>query len=429
MMASEAQSRALLAEARQILVGGVSSPVRAFGRVGGTPRFIASGHGSRVRDADGNEYVDYVGSWGALILGHGDPRVRQAINEAAEDGWTFGAPTERELRFAQEIRRRMPSIERLRFVSSGTEATMSALRVARAATGRSAFLKFEGAYHGHGDPFLSKAGSGLATGDMPDSAGVPPHVAADAWTVAYNDLEAVRTVIKKEGKGLAAIFVEPVAANMNVVLPKPGFLAGLREICDEQGTLLVFDEVITGFRVHPGGAQAAFGVQPDLTTVGKVVGGGLPLAAYGGREDLMRLVAPEGPVYQAGTLAGNPLAVAAGHATLRAMDSDAYATLESRSAALASGLEQALGPNVAIARIGSLLGLHFQNPPPSDWLGSKSGNADRYAQVFHALMARGVYFAPSPFEAAFVSLAHSKEDVALTVEAARSAAADIEVFP
>lgn len=414
-------------EARRVLAGGVSSPVRAFGRVGGTPRFIVRGQGSRLEDIDGNQYIDYVGSWGALILGHGEPRVRAAIQEAAEDGWTYGAPTEREIRLAEEVQRRMPSVERLRFVSSGTEATMSALRVARAATGRSAFLKFEGAYHGHGDAFLSKAGSGLATAGHPDSAGVPAHVAADARTVPYNDLEAAREAFRKEPEGLAAVFVEPVAANMNVVLPRPGFLEGLRQLCDQYGALLVFDEVITGFRVHRGGAQALYGIRPDLTTLGKVLGGGLPLAAYGGREDLMRLVAPEGPVYQAGTLAGNPLSVAAGQATLRCLDNAAYETLGDRGMELAQGLSRVLGPGTAIVRAGSLLGIHLQDSLPSDWAGVQAGDSKRYARLFHEWLARGVYAAPSPFEAWFIGLAHSQVDVRQTIEAVSSASAAIGV--
>lgn len=421
------RSEALMERARRVLVGGVSSPVRAFGRVGGTPRMMRRGQGSRLWDVDGNELIDYVGSWGALIHGHAHPAVLRAIEDAAQEGWTFGAPTEQEATLAEEVRRRMPSIERLRFVSSGTEATMSALRLARAATGRSGFLMFEGAYHGHADPFLSKAGSGLASSGRPDSAGVPVHVAADARTVPYNDLDAAEAVFRSHGKSLAAVFVEPVAANMNLVPPAPDFLKGLRELCDEHEVLLVFDEVITGFRVAPGGAQERFAVRPDLTTLGKVLGGGLPLAAYGGRADLMSLVAPEGPVYQAGTLAGNPLAVAAGQATLDLLPTRAYETLEGTAARLQVGLRAALGGRGCIARVGSLVGLHLQPEVPRTWSEVEGGDSAAYARLFHAVLGRGVYLAPSPFEAAFVSLAHSHADIDATVEAVGAAMGLVEV--
>ncbi|MHB8632388.1 MAG: glutamate-1-semialdehyde 2,1-aminomutase [Thermoplasmatota archaeon] len=411
------KSDALFGVARQSLVGGVSSPVRAFQRVGGTPRFIARAAGSRMWDVDGNELIDYVGSWGALILGHAHPHVLDAIQDAARDGWSYGAPTEREVRLAEEVKRRMPSLERLRFVNSGTEATMSALRVARAATGRAGFIKFEGGYHGHSDPFLSKAGSGLATLGVPDSQGVPAHVAHDGHTVAYNDLAATRRAFRENPGAIAAVFVEPVAANMNLVPPADGFLQGLRELCDENEALLAFDEVITGFRVAPGGAQRLFGVRPDLTTLGKVLGGGLPLAAYGGRADLMALVAPEGPVYQAGTLAGNPLAVAAGRATLDVLTPDAYATLEARATQLQGGLAKTFGAAAHISRVGSLLGIHLGRAPPTNWDEVRRSDAPAYSRLFHGLLERGVYLAPSPYEAGFVSLAHSTSDIRQTVEA------------
>ncbi|MCA1819850.1 MAG: glutamate-1-semialdehyde 2,1-aminomutase [Halobacteriales archaeon] len=359
--------------------------------------------------------------------GHAHPAILAAIGEAARNGWTFGAPTEGEAALAEEVNRRMPSVERLRFVTSGTEATMSALRVARAATGRSAFLKFAGAYHGHSDPFLSKAGSGMATFGSPDSAGVPAHVAADARTVPYNDLEAAEAAFRREGKHIAAVFVEPVAANMGLVPPAPEFLSGLRDLCDQYEALLIFDEVITGFRVARGGAQELFRVQPDLTTLGKVLGGGMPLAAYGGRSDLMSLVAPDGPVYQAGTLAGNPLAVAAGQATLDLLPASAYDELDGIASTLQAGLTSALDGRAFIARIGSLLGIHFGRALPRNWTEVEALDGAAYARLFHALLASGVYLAPSPFEAAFVSLSHSQHDVECTVAAVRASVETMQV--
>lgn len=410
-----AKSQAAFEEAQRVLVGGINSPVRAFGKVGGTPRFIAKGRGSKIWDVDGNEYVDFVLAWGPLILGHTHPRVRQAIEDAVAEGWSFGAPTEREHVLAQEVQRRMPSIERLRLVSSGTEAAMSALRVARAHTRRPGFIKFEGAYHGHADPFLSKAGSGLASAGTPDSAGVPAHIARDAHNVPYNDLEAVERVVKEDGKRIGAIIVEPVAANMSLVLPQPGFLQGLRDVCDKHDLVLIFDEVITGFRVGPGGAQETYGVRPDLTCLGKILGGGLPAAGCGGRQDLMRLVAPEGPVYQAGTMAGNPLAVAAGLATLRELTDESYRKLDATTKRLADGICGAIGSDLVLTRAASMLGLVLTSGPVTNWSDVVRCDSPRYAQLFHASLERGVYLPPSPFETMFLSAAHSADDVDLAV--------------
>lgn len=354
-------------------------------------------------------------------MGHAHPKVLTAIRAAAETGWSFGAPTEGEVRLAQAVKERMPSVELLRLVNSGTEATMSALRVARAHSKRDGFLKFEGAYHGHADPFLSRAGSGLATLGMPDSAGVPEHVAADARTVPYNDLAAAERVFRAEPEGIGAVIVEPVAANMGVVPPQPGFLLGLRELCDEHGALLIFDEVITGFRVAPGGAQELFKVRPDLTCLGKILGGGLPLAAYGGRADVMRLVSPEGPVYQAGTMSGNPIAVAAGLATLAALNGDAYADLEARSRELERGLVQACGSGAWVHRVASLLGLFLAPGPIQNWADVQRTNAHAYARLFHRLLDEGVYWAPSPYEAVFVSAAHTRGDIRATLDAVEPA--------
>lgn len=412
-----AKSETAFDDAKRNLVGGVNSPVRAFGKVGGTPRFISRGRGSKLWDVDGNEYVDFVLAWGPLILGHAHTRVRQAIEQAAAEGWSFGAPTEREHLLAQEVQRRMPSIERLRLVSSGTEATMSALRVARAHTRRSGFIKFEGAYHGHADVFLSKAGSGLASAGTPDSAGVPAHVARDAYTVPFNDLDAVERVVQAEGKEIGAIVVEPVAANMGLVLPQPGFLQGLRDVCDEHDLVLIFDEVVTGFRVAPGGAQERYGVRPDLTCLGKILGGGLPAAGYGGRQDLMRLVAPDGPVYQAGTMSGNPLAVAAGLATLKELTDESYEKLDAMTQRLADGIRTAVGSGMVLTRASSMVGLFLTKEPVTNWSHVFRSDSARYAHLFHGSLERGVFLPPSPFETVFVSTVHSSADIDLAVHA------------
>ncbi len=413
------------AAAARLMPGGVNSPVRAFRAVGGTPVFVARGEGSRLVDVEGRAYIDYVMSWGPLILGHAPKRVTEALREALTRGTSFGAPTPGEVELAQEIQAAVPSMELLRLVSSGTEAAMSALRVARGFTGRPKLVKFEGCYHGHADSLLVKAGSGGATFGVPDSLGVPPDLARLTLTVPYNDLDALRAVLAAEGREIAAVIVEPVAGNMGVVPPAPGFLAGLRELTARYGVLLIFDEVITGFRVAYGGAQARYGVRPDLTILGKIIGGGLPVGAYGGRRDVMECVAPLGGVYQAGTLSGNPLAVTAGLETLRALrEPGVYETLEARAAALEAGLREAAAAArapVTVNRVGSMLTAFFTDGPVRDWATAARADRARYGRFFHAMLQRGVYLAPSQFEAAFLSTAHSGEDVAATVAAARAA--------
>ena len=422
-------SERLFARARRLIPGGVNSPVRSFGAVGGTPPFIVSGSGARVRDADGNEYVDFVGSWGPLILGHAHPAVVEAVQQAAADGTSFGAPTERELELAELITRAMPSIEMLRLVSSGTEATMSAIRIARAYTGRSKLLKFNGNYHGHADGLLVKAGSGAATYGVPTSAGVPLGYAAETLIAEYNDLASVEAVFDANVNQVAAVIVEPVAGNMGVVPPADGFLAGLRRLCDDNGTLLIFDEVITGFRVAYGGAQERYRIRPDLTCLGKIIGGGLPVGAYGGRTDVMQMAAPLGPAYQAGTLSGNPLATAAGIACLRELEkSGVYETLETLGAEAEAGLRaagDATGVPLAVNRVGSAFTAFFTGAPVTTWEEAASSDTGRYAAFFHGLLQRGVYVAPSQFEAAFVSLVHTSEDIAFAREQARDAMASL----
>jgi glutamate-1-semialdehyde 2,1-aminomutase len=390
--------------------GGVSSPVRAFRAVGGTPRFIARGEGARIVDVDGNEYVDYVLSWGALALGHAHPDVVDAVTRQAALGTSYGAPTELEIELAELITRAMPSVEMVRFVSSGTEATMSALRLARAATGRNAIVKFTGCYHGHADALLVAAGSGVATLGLPDSPGVTPGATADTLSVPYNDLRAVETLFAERGGAIAAVIVEPVAGNMGLVLPASAFLDGLRRVTSSHGALLVFDEVMTGFRVARGGAQALFDVTPDLTCVGKVMGGGLPAAAYGGRADLMRLVAPAGSVYQAGTLSGNPLAMAAGIATLRRLaEPGVYERLSSAARTVAAAIKseaERAGIPVQAAAVGGMWGFFFTQAAVVDYESAKKSDTGLYARFFHACLDDGVYLAPSQFEAAFVSTAH-----------------------
>ncbi|MFN8501539.1 glutamate-1-semialdehyde 2,1-aminomutase [Kouleothrix sp.] len=429
-MLGTTRSAALFAEAQQLIPGGVNSPVRAFRGVGGVPRFIERGAGAILTDADGNQYIDYVLSWGPLILGHAHPRVVAAVAEQAARGTSFGAPTAIESELARLISRAMPAVELVRFVSSGTEATMSAVRLARAYTGRAKVIKFAGCYHGHADEFLVQAGSGVATLGLPDSPGVPAAATAGTLSAPFNDLAAVERLLKQHPEQVAAIIVEPVAGNMGLVLPAEGFLAGLRALADAHGALLVFDEVMTGFRVAYGGAQARYGVTPDLTCLGKVIGGGLPAAAYGGRREIMQQIAPAGPVYQAGTLSGNPLAMVAGIATLEAIGAPgAFARLESAATRLRDGFAQAAeaaGVPLQAAAAGSMWGFFFTAAPVRDYASAKQhADTARYARFFHAMLERGVYLAPSQFEAAFVSLAHDDALVERTLDAARDAFATL----
>jgi glutamate-1-semialdehyde 2,1-aminomutase len=419
------RSDALFEVAQRLIPGGVNSPVRAFRGVGGRPFFVERADGARIWDVDGRSYIDFLGSWGPLILGHAPAVVVEAVGEAARRGTSYGAPTPGEVEIADVISRAVPSMEMVRLVSSGTEAAMSAIRLARGATGRDVIIKFEGCYHGHADSLLVKAGSGGATFSVPDSAGVPTSLAALTVTVAFNDLDAVEIAFRDHRKKVAAVIVEPVAGNMGVVLPAPGFLRGLRDLTGRYGALLIFDEVITGFRVGYGGAQSLYGVTPDLTCLGKIIGGGLPVGAYGGRRDLMEHVAPLGGVYQAGTLSGNPLAVAAGLATLRALkDAGVYQRLETLGARLQAGLEtasRAAGVPATVNRVGSMLTLFFTEEPVTDFASAKRSDTGRYAKFFHAMLARGVFLAASQFEAAFVSLAHSEADIDSAGAAAREA--------
>ena len=419
------ESADLFAAAQRVIPGGVNSPVRAFRGVGGEPFFVARAEGARIWDVDGRAYIDYVGSWGPLILGHAAPSIVEAVAAAAARGTSYGAPTAGEVELAEAITHAYPSIEMMRLVSSGTEAAMSAIRVARGATGRDVLVKFEGGYHGHADSLLVKAGSGGATFGIPDSRGVPAALAALTVTVPFNDVDAVRAVFDARGGEIAAVIVEPVAGNMGVIPPAPGFLEGLRDLTTRHGAVLIFDEVITGFRVAFGGAQALYGIRPDLTCLGKIIGGGLPVGAYGGRADLMHHVAPLGGVYQAGTLSGNPLAVAAGLATVRALGAPGvYERLEALGDRLAGGLADGArraGIPLTVNRVGSMLTGFFCAGPVTDYASAKRADTERYARFFHALCARGVYVAPSQFEAAFVSLAHTEADVDATVKAAADA--------
>jgi glutamate-1-semialdehyde 2,1-aminomutase len=410
--------------ARDLFPGGVNSPVRAFRSVGREPLVLRSGYGAYVRDADGRELIDYIGAWGPAILGHAHPAVVDALTAAARDGFALGATHPREIALAEEVRRRVPSLERMRFTSSGTEGAMSALRVARAATGRDLVIKFGGAYHGHADALLADAGSGVATLGIPGSAGVPDSVAATTIVLPFNDADAVREAFAGHPDAIAAVIVEPVVANAGVIAPQLGFLEALWEVTQAHGALLVFDEVITGFRVAHGGAQARYGVTPDLTVLGKVIGGGMPVGAYGGRRELMALVAPDGPVYQAGTLSGHPLTMAAGVATLEALDEAAYEQLEATGAALEAGLADAAAEahaEVAIARIGSLLTVFFASARPRNGAEALATDRAPYARFFGVMLDRGILLPPSPYEAWFVSLAHGAAEIDRTVEAAGAA--------
>lgn len=413
-------SDALYERARQIMPGGVNSPVRAFKAVGGTPRFIARAAAQFIWDVDGRQYLDYVGSWGPLILGHAYPTVVSAIQRQAALGTTYGAPTVSEVALAERITSAMPSIEMVRMVNSGTEATMAALRLARAATSRRRVIKFEGCYHGHADAFLVKAGSGAATFGVPDSPGVTASTAHDTLTATFNDADSVREIFAAHPGEIAAVIVEPVVGNMGVVPPASRFLGDLRDLCSTEGALLLFDEVMTGFRVGPSGAQALYGVAPDLTMLGKVVGGGLPVGVYGGRRDLMSMVSPAGPVYQAGTLSGNPLAMSAGLATLDAIAADPgfYDRLESLGARLEAGVcEAAHHAGCQFARVGSMWTLFFADAPVTDWPTAARADRARYGRFFHAMLARGLFLAPSQFEANFISAAHTDADIDRTVRA------------
>ncbi|MBI2218498.1 MAG: glutamate-1-semialdehyde 2,1-aminomutase [Candidatus Rokubacteria bacterium] len=426
---SMTRSSSLFARSMRVIPGGVNSPVRAFRGVGGEPFFVERAEGSRLTDVDGRSYIDFVGSWGPLILGHAAPAVVEAVTEAARRGTSYGAPTPGELELAEMITRAFPSMELVRLVSSGTEAAMSAIRVARGFTGRDVIVKFEGGYHGHADSLLVKAGSGGATFGVPDSAGVPAALAELTVTLGYNDLDAARDLFRAQGDRVAAIIIEPVAGNMGVVPPLPGFLDGLRNVTARHGALLIFDEVITGFRVAYGGAQERFGVRADLTCLGKIIGAGLPVGAYGGRRDVMERVAPLGPVYQAGTLSGNPLAVAAGTAALRALQAPGvYERLERLGADLERGLvaaaEKARVP-ATVNRVGSMLTGFFTSTAVRDYASAKTADTTRYARFFHGMLERGVYLAPSQFEAAFVSLAHSPDDIEAAARAATEALAAV----
>ncbi len=419
-----ARSRKLFMEAKKHIPGGVNSPVRAFRSVGGEPLFIRKAKGSKIIDADGKTYIDYVLSWGPMILGHAHPRVTAALKKAIADGTSFGAPTELEITLAKMVKKAVPSIEMVRMVSSGTEATMSAIRVARGYTGRDKIIKFEGGYHGHGNSLLVKAGSGVATFGLPDSPGVPADLAKLTLTVAYNDLAAVRKIASREGEQIACIIVEPVAGNMGCVPPEPGFLQGLRQVCDQYGIVLIFDEVMTGFRVAYGGAQQRFNIKPDLTCLGKVIGGGLPVGAFGGRRDIMEKVAPIGPIYQAGTLSGNPLAMTAGIETLKLLAKPAvYKALEKSSAELEQGLREAAreaGIPATVNRVGSMFTSFFTDQKVKDFASAKTSDTVKFGNFFRAMLKNGINLAPSQFEAAFMSLAHTRADIAKTVEAARS---------
>lgn len=421
-----AKSDALFEAARVLIPGGVNSPVRAFQSVGRTPLFIARAEGSHMWDVDGNAYIDYIGSWGPMILGHAHPRVVEALRRATGSGTSFGAPTELEVEMADLITKLMPSVEMVRMVNSGTEATMSAVRLARAFTRREKIIKFEGCYHGHGDSFLIKAGSGAMTLSVPDSPGVPAAVAAGTLSGRFNDLGSVRALVAEHSGSVAALIVEPVAGNMGCVPPAPGFLEGLRELCTREGIILIFDEVMTGFRLAPGGAQERYGVRADLTTLGKIIGGGLPVGAYGGKREIMQMVAPSGPMYQAGTLSGNPLAMTAGYVTLTTLRENAgiYRSIEEKSRLLDEGIQQtirSLGLPLTLNRVGSMMTLFFNPERVLDYAGALRSDTVRFALYFREMLRQGIYLAPSQFEATFISAAHSDEEIDLTIKANRKA--------
>jgi glutamate-1-semialdehyde 2,1-aminomutase len=418
-------SDTLFEEAQRYIPGGVNSPVRAFRAVGSTPRFIARAAGSKVYDVDGREYIDYLASWGPMILGHAHPQVVRAVQQAAERGTSYGAPTEGEVTLARMICEAFPAIELVRLVSSGTEAAMSAIRVARGYTKRDLVVKFDGCYHGHSDGLLVQAGSGATTFGIPDSGGVPSSYTQQTLSLAFNNFDAVREAFARYGGRIAAVVLEPIPGNMGVILPAPGFLQGLRELTSQSGALLVFDEVITGFRVQYGGAQQLYGVTPDLTILGKIIGGGLPVGAFGGRRDIMEQVAPLGPVYQAGTLSGNPLAVTAGIETLRLLrEPGVYERLEAKARQLGEGLQDAAqraGVSVYATRVGSLFCTFFTGQPVTDYPSANTSDTTKFRRYFHALLDAGVYVAPSQFEAGFVSTAHADSDIERTIEASRRA--------
>lgn len=425
-----AKSRRLFAEAQKVIPGGVNSPVRAFRAVGLDPLFVAKAKGSKIYDADGRAYIDYVSSWGPMILGHAHPRVRKAMAQALSNGWSYGAATELEVRLARMISKAIPSMELVRMVSSGTEAAMSALRLARGFTGRDKVLKFEGCYHGHADSFLVKAGSGAITFGVPDSAGVPESLAAHTLTAPYNDLVAVQDMFDQNPSQISCVIVEPVAGNMGVVLPQEGFLRGLEEICRKNGSLLIFDEVITGFRLTYGGVQKIFGIQPDLTCLGKIIGGGMPVGAYGGRREIMEKISPLGPVYQAGTLSGNPLAMTCGLTTLEVLrEKGAYKKIDALTQELCRDLEgicSRKGIPVRINRCGSMFTIFFTSDEVYDYNSAKKSDAGKYAKFFQKILEAGVWFPPSQFEACFISLAHTKNDLKRTLGEAAMALEKLE---
>jgi len=421
-------SQKLFQRAQALFPGGVNSPVRAFRGVGGTPLFIARAKGARMFDADGNALIDYVGSWGPMILGHANADVIRDVQDQLRDGSSFGAPSPKEILLAEAVRERAPWIEKMRFTSSGTEATTAAIRLARGFTGRDDLVKFDGCYHGAGDSLLVKAGSGVETLGLPDSPGVPADVARHTLTLPYNDLPALERLLAERGGTVAAVILEPVVGNMGVLVPRPGYLQGILNACRRQGALMIVDEVMTGFRLAPGGACELYGLRPDLVTFGKVIGGGLPVGAFGGRPEVMDRIAPAGPVYQAGTLSGNPLAMVAGAATLRQLGPAQYDRLEEASARLAQGLADAAreaGVPVQVNRVGSMLTVFFSGDPVYDAQSARKADTRRFGKFFHAMLENGVYLPPSQFESAFVSLAHTDEDVAQTLEAARRAFAEV----